>query len=53
MLSVYCFFRYYLKVLWIPNNEALNVWTHLIPSVYFMWQLVQFIEVLYGIRLVA
>ncbi|CAK8691046.1 unnamed protein product [Clavelina lepadiformis] len=29
--------RYYLKVLWIPNNELFNVWTHLLPSLYFMY----------------
>ncbi|CAK8691047.1 unnamed protein product [Clavelina lepadiformis] len=28
--------RYYWKVLWIPCNETLNVWTHLVALIYYM-----------------
>nr|CAB3264653.1 membrane progestin receptor beta-like [Phallusia mammillata] len=34
--------RYYIKLLWIPNNEMLNIWTHLIPFFYFIWMLLNF-----------
>nr|XP_026693935.1 membrane progestin receptor beta-like isoform X1 [Ciona intestinalis]XP_026693936.1 membrane progestin receptor beta-like isoform X2 [Ciona intestinalis] len=34
--------RYYFKVLYIPNNELFNVWTHLFPCLFFISMLYQF-----------
>lgn len=34
--------RQCLQSVFFPTNETINVWTHLIPSMYFMWKLVTF-----------
>lgn len=34
--------RYYLKALYTPGYELMNIWTHLIPSLYFMYLLMVF-----------
>ncbi|XP_078495753.1 membrane progestin receptor alpha-B-like [Ciona intestinalis] len=36
--------RYYVKSLFLPSNELLNIWTHLIPGLYFIKMLFRYNE---------
>uniref|UniRef100_H2ZCX1 Uncharacterized protein n=1 Tax=Ciona savignyi TaxID=51511 RepID=H2ZCX1_CIOSA len=38
--------RYYVKLLVVPTNELLNVWTHLVPCMWFMWMLAEYNQTL-------